>query len=56
MPALAIVVHYPASAISGGAITLASGGPFSGHGDFMNVWDQQRLTRLVDRYLNGVRR
>jgi hypothetical protein len=54
VPALAIVVRYPA--LGPGPIALASGGQFSGHADFVNAWDQNRLERLVDRYLNRGRR
>jgi hypothetical protein len=54
VPALAIVVSYPA--LGSGPIALASGGQFSGHADFVNAWDQATLQRLVDRYLNGLRR
>lgn len=54
VPALAIVVHYPALGAS--PIALSSGGQFSGHADFVNAWDQDTLERLVARYLNGFRR
>jgi hypothetical protein len=54
VPALAIVVRYPA--LGSGPIALSSGGQFSGHADFVNAWDQPTLQRLVDRYLNGLRR
>jgi hypothetical protein len=50
VPALSFVVHYP---VMGGAnVQLASGGQLSGHGDFVNAWNQDVLARLVDRYLN----
>jgi hypothetical protein len=53
VPALTIVVSYP---VAGGAgLELASGGQFSGHGDFVNAWDQRTLEALVDRYLNRLR-
>jgi hypothetical protein len=53
VPALTLVVNYP---VAGGAgLELASGGQFSGHGDFVNAWDQRTLEALVDRYLNGFR-
>ena len=53
VPALTIVVSYP---VAGGAdLELASGGQFSGHGDFVNAWDQRTLEALVDRYLNRFR-
>jgi hypothetical protein len=51
VPALHLVIRYP---VSGGASTqLASGGQLSGHADFINAWDQETLTALVSRYLNG---
>jgi hypothetical protein len=50
VPALTIVVRYPA--LPNGTVTLASGGQFSGHADFMNGWNQPVLAQLVDRYLN----
>jgi hypothetical protein len=54
MPALTIVIHY---GISGGSgLELSSGGQFSGHADFVNAWNQERLTALVDRYLNRIGR
>ena len=54
VPALAIVVRYPA--LGAGPIALSSGGQLSGHADFINAWNQDVLQRLVDRYLNGLRR
>jgi hypothetical protein len=54
VPALAIIVRYPA--LGAGPITLSSGGQLSGHADFINAWDQDVLQRLVDRYLNRLRR
>jgi hypothetical protein len=54
VPALTLVIHY---GISGGSdAELSSGGQFSGHADFINAWDQARLSALVDRYLNRTRR
>ena len=50
VPGLSLVVYY---GVAGGQTAeLASGGDFSGHGDFVNAWDQNTLRRLVDRYLN----
>ena len=50
VPAIILQIHY---GVAGGAgAELASGGDFSGHADFVNAWNQQTLTRLVDRYLN----
>jgi hypothetical protein len=54
VPGLLFAVRYP---IAGGSnVELASGGVFSGHGDFVNAWNQDVLERLVDRYLNRFRR
>jgi hypothetical protein len=53
VPGLLLVVRYP---VAGGAnAELASGGQFSGHGDFVNAWNQAVLERLVARYLNRFR-
>jgi uncharacterized protein DUF1996 len=49
VPALTILIRYP---VSGAGAELSSGGQFSGHADFVNAWDQDKLARLVDRYLN----
>jgi len=51
LPSLAMIAHYP---ITGepGAITLASGSPYSAHGDFFNAWDQPFLERAVLECLN----
>jgi hypothetical protein len=54
VPALTLEVRYQ---VTGGFTTvLSSGGQFSGHADFVNGWNQDVLTRLVDRYLNRERR
>ena len=53
VPALEVIFRYP---IKGDAnVLLASGGQFSGHADFFNAWNEQRLTQLVDFCLNGLR-
>ena len=50
VPALATLFNYP---IRGGkGISLASGGLYSGHADFINAWDPQALRDLVDGCLN----
>jgi hypothetical protein len=49
-PAISIVVYY--RVVDPAVAELASGSQFSGHGDFINAWNQQRLAALVDRYLN----
>jgi hypothetical protein len=53
VPAISLVVRYPVA--GGPSAQLASGGQFSGHADFVNAWDQEALSTLVDRYLNGRR-
>lgn len=50
VPALSLVVYY--GIVGGPDAELSSGGQFSGHADFVNAWDQEKLARLVDRYLN----
>ena len=50
VPALTILIHYGISNVTGAE--LSSGGQFSGHADFVNAWNQTRLSALVDRYLN----
>jgi hypothetical protein len=51
VPALSLFVLYP---VSGGPTTgLASGGPFSGHADFVNAWNQAKLAGLLRQYLNA---
>ena len=53
VPGLTLVIAYP---VTGGAnAELASGGQLSGHADFVNAWDQETLSALVDRYLNRFR-
>jgi hypothetical protein len=53
VPALTILIRYP---VSGAGASLASGGQFSGHADFVNSWNQDVLAGLVDRYLNRLGR
>jgi hypothetical protein len=53
VPAIALVFRYP---VAGGPdVTLASGGQFSAHADFVNAWRQGRLTALVEACLNALR-
>jgi hypothetical protein len=53
VPAIALIFRYP---IAGGAgVSLASGGQYSGHGDFFNAWRQGVLTSLVHGCLNALR-
>jgi hypothetical protein len=50
VPALTLFVEYH---VSGGASSeLSSGGQFSGHADFINAWNQKKLTTQVNGYLN----
>jgi hypothetical protein len=49
-PALSIVVYY--RVVDSAGAELASGSQFSGHADFINAWNQEKLVALVDRYLN----
>jgi hypothetical protein len=49
VPELRMMVQYPRS---DGPVELSSGGPFSGHADFINSWDQRMLRTWVDIYLN----
>ena len=53
LPAISLIYRYPT--LGGPAATLASGGVYSGHGDFFNAWDQNTLQRLVDSCLNALR-
>ena len=47
VPRLRLTVLYP---IRGGpGLSLASGGPYSGHADFFNAWNQRALDRIVKR-------
>jgi hypothetical protein len=50
VPALTLFVHYE---VAGGLSSeLSSGGQFSAHADFVNAWNQAKLTTLVNGYLN----
>ncbi len=53
VPSITLVMQYP---VAGGAdVELASMGQISGHADFINVWQQAGLERLVDYCLNALR-
>ena len=53
VPAIALIYRYP---ITGGPDTmLASMGQLTAHADFINAWDQDALTALVDGCLNAGR-
>lgn len=51
IPQLEIVIDYPVAALSGDGgeidVELASGGVLTGHADFWNVWDQDKLETEV---------
>jgi hypothetical protein len=53
VPGLTLVIAYPMT--GGPNAELSSGGQLSGHADFVNAWDQETLSALVDRYLNRIR-
>jgi hypothetical protein len=50
---LRVLLVYP-TGTDVGDITLASGSPYSKHGDFFNGWDPASLQELVDRCLQEV--
>jgi hypothetical protein len=52
LPRVIMRMEYPVGS-STGTITLASGAPFTAHGDFWNTWDQAKLNSLVDNCLNA---
>jgi hypothetical protein len=53
VPQLVLIIRYPVG--GAGRVEVASMGQFSGHADFVNAWDQEALTRLVDYCLNALR-
>jgi hypothetical protein len=53
LPALELVYSYPTRATDGvGSVNLSSGGQTTGHGDFINAWNQPALAQRVHRCLN----
>jgi Domain of unknown function (DUF1996) len=52
LPRVILRTEYPVGTATGN-ITLASGQPFTAHGDFWNTWDQAKLKNLVDNCLNA---
>jgi hypothetical protein len=50
VPQLLIAIHYPPVDPEG--LSLASGSILTGHADFWNVWDQDKLEREVTQCLN----
>jgi hypothetical protein len=51
VPQLIFSVAYPVSGDASG-LRLASGGLLTGHADFVNAWDQERLTTEVELCLH----
>jgi hypothetical protein len=47
------IYRYPANGT--GKVEVASQGQYSGHADFVNSWDQDALTYLVNYCLNAFR-
>jgi Domain of unknown function (DUF1996) len=47
VPGLQFVIAYPI--LGGPGVSLSSGSRYSGHGDFMNGWNQTVLARIVAR-------
>jgi hypothetical protein len=52
VPAITQIYRYPTR--GGEGFTLASGGQFSAHADFLNAWRPGALRRLVDECLNAL--
>jgi hypothetical protein len=52
LPAITQIYRYPTR--GGEGFTLASGGQFSAHADFINAWRPGALRRLVDECLNAL--
>lgn len=50
LPRIRVNVRYPTT--GGPGVTLASGGQYSGHADFFNVWVPKELKRLVKTCIN----
>jgi hypothetical protein len=50
VPSISLIYQYPP--LTDGTVTLASGGMYSGHADFMNAWDERALGTLIARCLN----
>jgi uncharacterized protein DUF1996 len=57
VPGISLIYAYamPSVASIADEVNLASGGQLSGHGDFINSWNQAALKRLVDTCLNRYR-
>ena len=50
IPQLTIAVDFPP--VDPGGLTLSSGSILTGHADFWNVWDQEKLEREVELCIN----
>jgi len=53
VPQLVVIIRYPVN--GSGDVQVSSATQFSGHSDFVNAWDEDALTRLVDYCLNALR-
>ena len=53
VPSMSVTIRYPVR--GGPGFHLASGGPYTAHADFVNVWNQRELVRLVRNCLNAGR-
>jgi hypothetical protein len=54
LPQISLIYRY-ATLPRGSTVSLASGGQYSAHADFINSWDQLTLQRLVSTCLNALR-
>ena len=52
VPAITQIYRYPTR--GGEGFSLASGGQFSAHADFVNAWKPEVLRKLVDDCLNAL--
>jgi uncharacterized protein DUF1996 len=52
LPAIALIFRYPTR--GGEGFSVASGGQFSAHADFLNSWRPRALEKLVDGCLNAL--
>ena len=53
VPQIVLNIRYPVS--GAGRVEVASMGPYSGHADFVNSWDEAALTHIVDYCLDALR-
>jgi hypothetical protein len=52
VPTIALIYRYPTT--GGQGFSLASGGQYSAHADFLNAWKPSELRRLVEGCLNAL--